>query len=266
MHEVQTPTHYNLLYGIATNSLYVLTTYRCVWHLHLESRSSRPVNCRYATDWNAFNCCITFREAETTKLDNIKRMMAMSVMDGDGFNAVEPYRPIIDGVEFTDQPLTLFQSGKWNTDKEYIMGANTEEVEILQFYIPLGGKLSKDLFWVNKVTFYMWKKYNMGVRVGWNCLYIRYGYKSLELRRLQFLEKWSASDPAPKPCVYSRRAHSKGKLASDWTHFEILITKSTVYKCRNAHILSNTPCYLFSSVYEISIRNRYPDVGIWYLV
>lgn len=43
------------------------------------------------------------------------------------FNFIEPYRPIIDE-DIKGQPLDYFRSGNWNTDKEVIIGTNSEEV------------------------------------------------------------------------------------------------------------------------------------------
>jgi len=43
------------------------------------------------------------------------------------FDYFEPYRPVIDGVEFKDQPLNLFRDGKWQKHKQVIIGMNTEE-------------------------------------------------------------------------------------------------------------------------------------------
>ena len=43
------------------------------------------------------------------------------------FNVVEPFRPVIDD-EFTEQPLTYFRSGKWQHEKEVIIGTTTQEV------------------------------------------------------------------------------------------------------------------------------------------
>lgn len=87
---------------------------------------------------------------DAAKLDQIPAVMLQSLLAGDGWSTVEPYRPVIDGVEFTDQPLTLFQNGKWNTEKEFITGANTQEVEILQFYVPGDIKFNQVMFRVSK--------------------------------------------------------------------------------------------------------------------
>jgi len=38
--------------------------------------------------------------------------------------------PIIDGIEFKDHPLNLFKSGRWNTDKDVIIGNTNGEVAV----------------------------------------------------------------------------------------------------------------------------------------
>ena len=44
----------------------------------------------------------------------------------------EPFRPIIDEEEFSNQPLELFKTaGTWNSDKEMIIGTNNGELDIL---------------------------------------------------------------------------------------------------------------------------------------
>ena len=44
------------------------------------------------------------------------------------FNIVEPYRPMLDQIEFFEQPLDFFRSDKWQTNKEVIIGVTSEEV------------------------------------------------------------------------------------------------------------------------------------------
>jgi len=54
--------------------------------------------------------------------------MAMALAERDIQTTAEPYRPITDGVEFTDQALNLFRDGKWQTYKEVLMGTTTQEL------------------------------------------------------------------------------------------------------------------------------------------
>ena len=59
-------------------------------------------------------------------------MLASSLVEGDLFGAIEPFRPVIDGVEFTAQPLTLFKNGLWHSQKELIIGTTHEEMAWVQ--------------------------------------------------------------------------------------------------------------------------------------
>ena len=43
------------------------------------------------------------------------------------FDIAQPYRPILDGVEFTQPPLDFFKSGAWKMDKELIIGTTSDE-------------------------------------------------------------------------------------------------------------------------------------------
>lgn len=40
----------------------------------------------------------------------------------------EPFRPLIDGQEFLDQPFVHFDQGLWNTDKDVMLGVTAEEM------------------------------------------------------------------------------------------------------------------------------------------
>ena len=57
---------------------------------------------------------------------NNARVTALRVIDHR--TVVEPFRPIIDGDEFTQQPLAMLQDGNWNTATDVIIGTNREEL------------------------------------------------------------------------------------------------------------------------------------------
>ena len=57
---------------------------------------------------------------------NKARAAALRVIDHR--TVVEPFRPIIDGDEFTQQPLATLQDGDWNTEADVIIGTNREEL------------------------------------------------------------------------------------------------------------------------------------------
>lgn len=62
-------------------------------------------------------------------LDAMKAVMKMSLVNGDSLTSIEPFRPTAEGGdEFPVQPLEMFRDGKWNTDKEVLMGTNREEM------------------------------------------------------------------------------------------------------------------------------------------
>jgi len=60
--------------------------------------------------------------------DKQNPLRARLIPQGDIFSLVEPYRPIIDGEMFTDQPINIFRDGLWHTDKELIIGTTTQEM------------------------------------------------------------------------------------------------------------------------------------------
>ena len=47
---------------------------------------------------------------------------------------MEPFRPIIDGTIITGQVLDLFKKGSWQSDKELIIGTNSEEMEFIDSF------------------------------------------------------------------------------------------------------------------------------------
>ncbi|XP_076812124.1 para-nitrobenzyl esterase-like [Clavelina lepadiformis] len=71
-----------------------------------------------------------------------------SFLDFDLFRLIEPFRPILDGKEITASPLDLFQSGKWNKDKEVIIGTLSQELAVLKPIVQMTGlkKLPRLLF------------------------------------------------------------------------------------------------------------------------
>jgi len=59
----------------------------------------------------------------------------------------QPYRPILDGTEFTQPPLQFFQSTAWNTDKKIFIGFTSQEHSTnIKSRTPI---VSRDLFFVS---------------------------------------------------------------------------------------------------------------------
>lgn len=75
-------------------------------------------------------------------------VMLRSFVNRDVMGLIEPFRPIIDGVEFSDQPLHLYRDSKWNSDKDMIVGVETEEMESIQYTLPPGPEYNEFLFGV----------------------------------------------------------------------------------------------------------------------
>ena len=69
------------------------------------------------------------REVNATALvETRNEVMVRSLLSGELWNGVEPYRPIVDGVEITDQPLQLFKRGEWQKEKPIVVGSNEAEM------------------------------------------------------------------------------------------------------------------------------------------
>ena len=77
--------------------------------------------------------------------------MIKSLLDIELFNGIEPFRPIVDGDEFTNQPLNLFKNGKWNKEKELIVGSNSEEMSYVSAVLA-NIRLIEDLYTVSLIS------------------------------------------------------------------------------------------------------------------
>lgn len=76
------------------------------------------------------------------------RIQASDVTRLNMLNVVEPFRPYIDGIEFTDHPMTMIKDGKWNTNKPFIIGTNQEELVIFKYFLPM----NENVFRVSSLT------------------------------------------------------------------------------------------------------------------
>jgi len=73
-------------------------------------------------------------------------------MAGDHRSMVEPFRPMVDGVEFPKQPLDMFQDGDWHTNVDVVIGTNRQELGIISAKFQ-GRKITEDLY--IKLTTYL---------------------------------------------------------------------------------------------------------------
>ena len=89
----------------------------------------------------------TFRKASPYDLSNALVRVAVS-QPINIFNIIEPFRPVLDD-EFPESLLEFFRAGKWQTDKEVIIGVTTEEVANVNVFLQ-NVTLRRNLFEVCK--------------------------------------------------------------------------------------------------------------------
>ncbi|XP_039274384.2 crystal protein-like [Styela clava] len=95
-------------------------------------------------DFFSTDCCLSskdgldcLKEASSQKLVNaMMKVMAEEFSSLNFFQFIEPFRPVIDGVEFTKQPIQLFKEGRWQKHKPIMIGTNSQELALLQFLWP----------------------------------------------------------------------------------------------------------------------------------
>ena len=91
------------------------------WLFKVFSFYKTPTNPRYIFVWLLF-----FRNATAKELvkahDFVVENSSVTF-----FDRTQPYRPILDGVEFTDPPLKYFQSAKFGSDLKIIIGTTSDE-------------------------------------------------------------------------------------------------------------------------------------------
>ncbi|XP_039252767.2 acetylcholinesterase-like [Styela clava] len=66
--------------------------------------------------------------------------------EGYGLYSSETYLPVIDGVEFEDLPMELYGSGKWNSDKDMIIGVTTEEQAYMAYSYSKNFSFDEEVF------------------------------------------------------------------------------------------------------------------------
>jgi len=69
------------------------------------------------------------RQADPSLIANATNGVIKRALEKDDvWGAIEPYRPVIDGQEFAKQPMELFKAGEWSSNKEIIIGTNSQEL------------------------------------------------------------------------------------------------------------------------------------------
>lgn len=60
-------------------------------------------------------------------------------------DAIEPFRPVLDGHEFARQPFELFEDGTWQREKKVVVGSNQDEFVLLTKMVFIG-TLDEELY------------------------------------------------------------------------------------------------------------------------
>ncbi|CAK8688944.1 unnamed protein product [Clavelina lepadiformis] len=64
------------------------------------------------------------------------KVMVGNMATGDFYGFIEPFTPLIDGVEFTQQQADAFAAGQWSTEKSFVIGTNAQELYLVSAMIP----------------------------------------------------------------------------------------------------------------------------------
>lgn len=64
------------------------------------------------------------------------RVQAQNIAKPDLFGIIEPFRPVIDGIELKENPIQFIQNGGLSGEKEIIIGTDIEEMIYVPAYIP----------------------------------------------------------------------------------------------------------------------------------
>ncbi|XP_078481983.1 crystal protein-like [Ciona intestinalis] len=139
---------------------------------HQAIMQSNPSVFKYSTTVDSYRVTEYLMEAinctmnltcliETDPITLVKALgpvRKFALLNAEIFNTIEPYRPVIDGYEFTDQPLQLIQQGKWPA-KNFIIGTNTEE--LYPYVVAMFNNTD-----IGKLEFENFNKYMLGKEIG----------------------------------------------------------------------------------------------------
>lgn len=77
------------------------------------------------------------------------QLMLKNIRDGSLVGIAEPFGMVLDGEEFTENPIQFVQNGRWLEDKRVaVMGSVIEEFNQIRAYIPKIINLSLEQFQV----------------------------------------------------------------------------------------------------------------------
>ena len=80
---------------------------------------------------------ITYRKMDAYDLVmQAPRLQAQSILNRDLFGIIEPFRFVLDGKEFSQNPIQFVQNGGWFDGKPAIMGTDVDEMIFVPLYLP----------------------------------------------------------------------------------------------------------------------------------
>ena len=84
---------------------------------------------------------------------------AVARMQSNHADSEEPYRPVIDGVEFSQQPLEYFSQLRGQLNKDIILGTTSDEMAFIKLMYE-EKKVTKEMFKVRKSPFFAWLQFH----------------------------------------------------------------------------------------------------------
>ncbi|XP_039252255.2 crystal protein-like [Styela clava] len=113
--------------------------------MEIASRVTDKLLQKLGCNGNRRKCLIdSTAEAIVEKTSEVETMTYKD--EGIGLYLSEAYQPVVDGVEFADQPVALYRDGKWNSDKHMIIGVSTQEFENIEYSYPYGFVMDVETF------------------------------------------------------------------------------------------------------------------------
>ncbi|CAK8682117.1 unnamed protein product [Clavelina lepadiformis] len=130
----------NLFHGAVMQSLPALFKYP-----NMEKALEVTAHTLNITNCTNIECLRNTPPEELVKVAN--RIRLRSVANADLYTAVEPFSPVLDGSEFTFDPIQYFENGGWHgNEKNVILGTNIDEMAFISAYIPKLLKISYEKF------------------------------------------------------------------------------------------------------------------------
>ncbi|XP_076823388.1 uncharacterized protein LOC143469537 [Clavelina lepadiformis] len=92
-------------------------------------------------------CLRNQQRAPVFGIDFFQYILGMGANNFDLFTVLETFAPVIDGEEFTQDPIQYFQNGGWhNNGKNVIIGSNSDEMSLVSAQFPKHYKIGQEAF------------------------------------------------------------------------------------------------------------------------